>query len=206
MFARPFLRMNLALVVAIASAFITQAVSGPEFSADVLARESHGKLYVGKSRMRLEMIVPGSSVAGVLITDFESGHVLALMPEQHMYMDYGVVGEASPFGPLTRPVDLARPCAEWSRIGGTSVKGDVLTCKSLGLDTVNNRPAQKWEGRYNGESGYLWVDPAVRFIVKLEGRGEHWELRNIKEGPQPLALFEIPSTYKKFDMGAKPKP
>jgi hypothetical protein len=197
--------MNLALVVVIASAFVTQAASGPEFSADVLAHESHGKLYVGKSRMRLEMIVPGSSVAGVLLTDFESGHVLALMPEQHMYMDYGVMNE-TPFGPLTRPVDLARPCEEMSRVGGKSDKGDALTCKSLGPDTVNNRPAQKWEGRYNGESGYLWVDPVVRFIVKLEGRGEHWELRNIKEGPQPLGLFEVPSTYKKFEIGVKPKP
>jgi hypothetical protein len=28
------------------------------------------------------------------------------------------------------------------------------------------------------------------------------ELRNIKEGPQPASLFEIPSDYTKFDMGS----
>jgi hypothetical protein len=40
----------------------------------------------------LETSSPGSTVTSVVVVDFESNHTVALMPEQHMYMDWGAVG------------------------------------------------------------------------------------------------------------------
>jgi len=51
----------------------------------------------------------------------------------------------------------------------------------------------------------MWLDPKLRFPVKWEGKNGSGELRNIQEGSQPSSLFEIPSGYTKFDMGAMMK-
>jgi hypothetical protein len=51
----------------------------------------------------------------------------------------------------------------------------------------------------------MWLDPKLRFPVKWEGKNSSGELRNIQEGSQPASLFEIPSGYTKFDMGAMMK-
>jgi hypothetical protein len=72
---------------------------------------------------------------------------------------------------------------------------------------VNGRSAIKYAGSSKNGSGYAWIDPKLRFVLKWEdNKGGTVELRNIKEGPQDPSLFQIPSDYHKFDMQQMQRP
>lgn len=47
---------------------------------------------------------------------------------------------------------------------------------------------------------HVWLDAQWHFVVKQESAGITGELENIKEGPQPANLFEIPPGYQKLTM------
>jgi hypothetical protein len=99
-----------------------------------------------------------------------------------------------------RTGDADNACGDWleqpANQGGS--------CHKVGNETVNGRNTVKYEGtNAKGETGFVWVDPKLRFPVKWQGKdGQGGELRNIQEGSQPASLFEIPAGYQKFDMGA----
>ena len=42
----------------------------------------------------------------------------------------------------------------------------------------------------------VWVDKALKFVIKWQAAGRGAELRNIKEGQQAADLFTVPSDYK----------
>ncbi len=42
----------------------------------------------------------------------------------------------------------------------------------------------------------VWVDKALKFVIKWQAAGTGAELRNIKEGQQAADLFTVPSDYK----------
>jgi len=71
---------------------------------------------------------------------------------------------------------------------------------------VDGRTAQKWDGTASeGRHGSLWYDPKLNVIVKVlrvskGGVQSGYELRNIKEGTQPPALFEFPNDYREFTL------
>jgi hypothetical protein len=45
-----------------------------------------------------------------------------------------------------------------------------------------------------------WIDPQLRFPLRIEADdGAVFELRNVRQEPQPADEFEIPRDYKKFD-------
>jgi hypothetical protein len=45
-----------------------------------------------------------------------------------------------------------------------------------------------------------WIDPVLEFLVRSQtDNGIVIDLKNIREGPQPASLFEIPASYSKFD-------
>ena len=45
-----------------------------------------------------------------------------------------------------------------------------------------------------------WIDPRLKWPVQLTMEdGTSIDLENIRERPQPVALFGIPSGYRKFD-------
>ena len=50
-------------------------------------------------------------------------------------------------------------------------------------------------------TGHVWLDAQWHFILKEAlGMGMTGELQNIKEGPQPASLFEVPADYHKTTM------
>jgi len=76
-------------------------------------------------------------------------------------------------------------------------------CHKVGSAVVNGRNTIEYEAKSeDGKSGHVWLDQKIDFPVKWENNeGDEGELRNIKEGSQPAALFEVPSDYQKMDMG-----
>jgi hypothetical protein len=45
-----------------------------------------------------------------------------------------------------------------------------------------------------------WIDPQLRFSLRIEDEdGAVFEVRNVRQDPQPADKFEIPAGYRKFD-------
>lgn len=75
-----------------------------------------------------------------------------------------------------------------------------LTCKKIGPETVNGRACDKWEtmDKKNGRPGSVCVDQELHFpIIIHHTDGTTFEYVNIKAGPQPSSVFEIPDGYRK---------
>ena len=74
------------------------------------------------------------------------------------------------------------------------------SCKKLGSERLNGRNTQKWEiTSTRGGKGYLWVDPRLAFVIRMQDQEGLTELRNIEEGPQPPNLFELPAGYRRME-------
>ncbi len=183
------------------------ALAQSEFSADIVdtsnkkADRGPTKVYFGKDKMRFDSPARGGDAmgGGAMIVDYKSESWTVLMDKQHMYMQMpSQMMEKHGMFHFFRSGDVENACAEWQAMENN--KGG--TCHKVGHETVNGRETVKYEGtNAKGEAGTYWLDSKVRFPIKWQGKNDSGELQNIKEGSQPSSLFEIPSDYKKFDMG-----
>jgi hypothetical protein len=115
-------------------------------------------------------------------------------------------------GPLQDP---ANPCAEMGSWFVPDDKGErekdlpkLKTCSrtSASPQLVNGRETEVWDIRFGGPEKPLeeerftgYVDPVLKHFLRLEfyqdggDRLVIQELRNIKIGPQPASLFDVPA-------------
>lgn len=81
--------------------------------------------------------------------------------------------------------------------------GPVMEQTMLGVEKLQGREVEKWEmvmtqGAQQQRST-RWFDPQLNLAIKEQNPGGYLrELRNIQVGPQPPALFTIPSDYRKI--------
>jgi hypothetical protein len=175
-----------------------------DFSADLVnnsekATSGPAKIYASKDKMRFE----GQGQEGhngTLIFNFAAQTTDILIPERKMYIEsttgHGPGAQRS-FN-FFRAADAENACNEWQKM--TTKPGG--TCHKVGPEVVNGRSTVKYQGTSaDGDVGYVWIDPKLRFPVKWQGKNGGGELRNIQEGAQPASLFEIPADYQKMDMG-----
>lgn len=185
----------------------TVALAQTEFSAEIVDTtktdtQVRAKIYMAKDKMRVEAMANGSGAGramGAVIVDMAAQTSTVLMDQQHMYMEMPsqTMGQRNMFN-FFRTGDVENACSDWLQ----QAKNKGGTCQKVGSDTVNGRSTVKYEAtNANGEAGYFWLDPKLRFPVKWQGKDSSGELRNIQEGAQPANLFEIPAGYTKMDMG-----
>lgn len=187
-----------------------QATWTVEFSADQVVYDpgypepviQAGRVYVGKGKMRTEMTTPGGSMVTIFDPDKKSVWLLDL--QQKVAADMRVlvrqstvvskwVGMALAWGASTnqsfKPLDPSHPCAELR----------AATCEKVGTEVINGRSTEKWEFTQNLDGrifkSYQWIDSKLYISIKSQDEEGVRELRNIKEGPQPTSLFEVPSDY-----------
>jgi hypothetical protein len=186
---------------------LSSLLFGQEFSADLISNriESNetstpGKIYVGKDKIRLEPKDSGgmSAMDGVMIVDLSTQTSVILLPQRHVYI------ESMPGQVLQRSFSFFRPaaiedaCPDWQK----QARKPGGSCHKVGHEMVNGRDAVKYEGTSaEGETGAVWLDTKLRFVVQCKGKNSGDELRNIQEGSQPGSLFEIPADYQKMDVG-----
>ncbi len=124
-----------------------------EFSADVLQTipeqpDMHGKIFVGKDRMRTEFKIDGRTM--IQIVDTEKQLAFMLNSADRGYMKRKTGPGDNPRGSGTIQAD--NPCAG---MPGT-------TCKKLGSEEFNGRMADKWEfeSTAEGQSAKMlyWLD------------------------------------------------
>jgi len=177
-----------------------------DFSADMVNLEqgkqnATGKVYVTKDKMRFEMLGQNGHSA-IMIMNFATKTGTVLMPERKMYMEM-TAGQQGPAAQRTwaffRPADAADACSAWQKMA-TRPGGE---CHKIGSEVVNGRSTAEYEVKSaDGDVGHVWLDSAIVFPVKWEGKNSKGELQNIKTGAQPSSMFEIPAGYQKFQMPA----
>ncbi len=191
----------LTVVVALCCAVVSAQIGMTPFSGDMSVKSKggqnmNGKVYFSGTKMRMDMNAEGHEVA--MIHDMPGKVTYMLMPQQHMYMEMHP-GQNTPMRgprmPDLKSYDPEHPCAAEAN----------MTCEKVGSETMNGRSTDKWvfKNKDSGESTTAWIDKKLHFPVKtLNSEGSEMNLTNIQEGTPSASLFEIPSGYRKFDMGA----
>ena len=122
-----------------------------------------------------------------------------------------------------------RPAVKWSVTSATDKEGAGMTVwldqkrnlplrqqlpngatmerKQTGTETVNQRKTEKWEISMTGPDGssrvsYQWYDPELAVNVREEQPGVYTRnLTDIKPGPQPASLFDVPAGFSEVTAG-----
>jgi hypothetical protein len=199
------------------AAFCSGTVSAQQFSAVMV--DSHGTesartpFNVGDDKVRW-VTMRGDSVTGAVILDFRRRTLLALDDQTEQYYAPSGDDPATELADLffiMRPSDVRDPCKGWNAAAmADKAEPPHFACQGLGGDTVNGRPADKWQLTYkrSGKIGYAWIDPKLHYLVKMQDPAAQttMQVRDVKEGLQPASLFAIPAGYTKMDPPAPPRP
>jgi hypothetical protein len=168
-----------------------------EYSADQLMETEHGripsKVWHAKDKERREMEMGGHKTTTIMRLDKKV--TWTLMPEQQMYMETAF-GEA-PKGPGAQ-AEVPAYDVEQTPAGEEVVNG--ITCKKTKVIMTDRKSGAKL-------GGFFWTSPEnilvkADAVAKNEGQKTRFklELTNLKVGPQPEELFEVPAGYSKFEM------
>jgi hypothetical protein len=185
-------------------AMMPLAASAQEFSADEVIHHadgstSQGKVYVSGAKIRVEVPAQGGRPASVLIVDTAAQRALVAQPEKKTYVEQQ--------GPAAiQPVAFFLP-KEGKPCDPAAATKSGMVCKRIGRETVNGRAADKWEATETVSKkpapARLWIDAKLHCALKWDANPSGGELLNLREGPQPLALFEAPADYKAIHVPQK---
>lgn len=168
------------------------------FSAEQVSFDGSGgisqleaKIYVGFGLLRYERQADAGTEVSLVNPHSRIGYVFKAGGDTQVYDRFvDVIGYLGKAG-LSRyflPVDPAKPCRNYK---------SIIACRALSEELVNNRLATKWEfthalGAQTWVS-YVWIDPRLWIAARRQYLDHVVELRNIREGPQPASLFEVPA-------------
>ncbi|HEY8352745.1 MAG TPA: DUF4412 domain-containing protein [Sphingomonadales bacterium] len=181
-------RFALLLMIAIAAPLAAIAGDNPfakriEYSADInytiAGMKGDGKVFQGKNADRREMTVQGQR--SVMIV--KNKELLMLMPDLNMAMRMPL--DADPLQEALNP-------------------GPDVKFTKLGEESVNGEQTAKYKVDFEGGSSIIWTtDDGI--VMKVEAETGEGKLTvnttNVKRGPQPASLFELPSGVQIMDIG-----
>jgi hypothetical protein len=152
----------------------------------------HGKMYAGRDASRTDMEMGKGETASVIVR-YDKGVSWILMPGNH-YIE----------GPIDEHADLL----DALRDPNAKVKK-----QDLGPEKVGAYPCEKYKvevtSRGKTQSGWIWVAKAKNldgFIVKTQDAAskESVTLSDIRLGPPPASVFNLPAGYHELAETAKP--
>jgi hypothetical protein len=204
------LRVTLRHLCVLAFGLAGSLVLAQDFSADVVnakGKEGIKKVYSTKDKARYDFEGQNQTMGPIAaIVDDTQHKFFLLFTERHMYMDsWPEMMQKPTIIQFWHVQDVNDACAQWKKLAEQiDTYKNWGSCTKMGPDTLNGRSTVKYEGAdKKGEKNYIWVDTKLHCVIKMTGTAsETIELTNIKEGSQPASLFEVPSGYTKFDMGA----
>jgi hypothetical protein len=193
-------KISLVVLLLAATFMLAQLPGAVPFSGDLTIKSKSGeamtgKMYFSGSKMRWDMNAKGRESA--MLVDFPTQTSYMIMPQQKMYMEMKL-GQHAGRGPNLRELrsyDPNNPCAQLTD----------TTCEKVGTETVNGRSTDKWifKNSKTGHTTTTYLDKKIRFPIRsTTDNGTQTDLTNVQEGMPSASLFELPSGYKKFDMGA----
>ena len=154
-----------------------------EYSADMESRVGqetmNAKIFVSKDKVRMEM------PASVMIIRNDLKVSWMVMPSEKMYME--------------QPIDMSRAPKVQKTFDGE------IERVSLGNETVNDQPAEKFKVTYteNGKevSVYQWlVNGMIPVKVEAVDGSYSMDYKNLQIGAQAPDLFEPPPDFEKMQM------
>lgn len=160
----------------------------------------NAKYYVGKNRMRMDMVMDGmpSGASHISLFDGDQITMYMLIPQMKKYMKrVGIAGDLEDEGPALifgSPDDDEHPCRS----------DPDVSCEKIGADTFLGRPVDKYRVTdvEDGDTveSIIWFDRELRFPIKIEADDGNMEATSIEIGTQPDELFEIPAGYSEMQM------
>lgn len=195
------MKLSANLAVTILLGLIPAACHAQEFSADVVylaiskpdapstgsATSPHGssKLYVSKDKIRLET---NGLTGTVLLADRTEHTAIALQPSKR-----AVQPLASGPSQYFRVENADDACHSWQ-----SFAEQKIVCEKIGPEVVNGRETVKYQNKSASDTApaAVWVDKALKFVIKWQAASIGAELHNIKEEQQAADLFVVPNDYK----------
>lgn len=179
----------MAVVAVFAFSLATGCKSkGPEqaanFSADLVTTNNagtfEGKIYLTKDMTRMDM--PQSSV----ITRLDKNVVWILMPQDKLYIEQPIKPENTAMKPGKLPNETQRELVTTEKVDGKETDKFKITYSTGGKT----------------ETIFQWIEKDSGIPLRTSALDGKWsyEYKNVQKGNQSMALFELPSGYKKFTM------
>ena len=179
-------------------------VRAQQFSADLVVSNaaggiigSPGKIFVADRKVRIETAEFPNSY---LLVDGTVPAAYLVRQRLRVFMD---AKQSSRLTRLFVSSGGTDPCPQWRSMGEVAgIEGDSSRwhCEVEEPETVGGRATTKFETTSPNDHAIAWVDVALNFPVKFQlDDGTVLALRGIQEGPQPPEVFEVPTTFKKFD-------
>lgn len=185
-------------------------ICAQEFSADMASRAADGKvtksrLYRTANKQRFDSAVAlpsGRTIETRMIIDLREKLIYLVEPQQKTILVNHVLQLVS--NATDNGSSSSNPCQELMRTINPRAVKQQFQCVRIGSESVNGRAADKWRmdsASLGRAPAYLWVDSQVKALLKWTmPDGSSGELENIKVGPQPDSLFELPAGYRRQDL------
>ncbi len=202
--SRPWLRL-LGLGALVGALGGGAPVQAQQFSADLVrtamqggAAASFGKLRVSDDKVRIET---PDFPDGFFLIDGASRAAYFARPGERVFMD---ARQSSRLTQLFVPLDLGDPCPQWqamAKLAGATDRNDAWQCQRVGEELVGGHDVVVYRAISSpGRELVGWIDPRLKFPLRIRLEdGRSIAVENIREEPQPAALFEIPPGFGKFD-------
>ena len=189
------------LIAALFVSLISTIAQAQEFSADVVYLDTNSpnapadgsvsgshassKLCVSKDKIRLET---NGLTGAVLLADRAEHTAVVLQPKKKAYQPL-----ASAPSEYFRVENADDACPSWQVFAEQKI-----VCEKVGPELINGRETVKYQNKGTLEAAHavIWIDKALKFVIKWQAAGTAAELRNIKEERQAADLFALPSDYK----------
>jgi hypothetical protein len=176
-----------------------------QFSADLVAiggaaaATSAGKLRVFDGKVRIET---PDHADGFFLVDAANHAAYFARPAQRVFMEARQSSRLTRLFVLVDPLD---PCPQWqsmAKLAGAAEADEAWRCERVGEEVIDGRHAAAYRAILpSGKHFVGWIEPGLKFPLRIEmDDGATIAVRNIKEGPQPEGLFEIPAGFRKFDL------
>jgi hypothetical protein len=179
-----------------------------QFSADLVTLKSDGasapagRLRVSGDKVRIETPELGD---GFFVIEGAKPTAFFVRPATRLFM------EARQSSRLTRifvQVDPGNPCRRWeamAKVAGVVDQGAKdqgnWRCERVGEETIDGNNTIAYRAILSPNQELLgWIDPARKFPLRIKTEdGVVIAAQNVRDEPQPVQLFEIPSGFRKFD-------
>lgn len=186
--------------VILAVSLIPALARAQDFSADVVYLPAAGsaalssgtdgsghnpsKLYVSNGKIRLET---HGLIGTILLVNRDEESAYAVFPSRKEYES--LARGLSEYFPVK---DVENACPDWQKAAGQEI-----SCEKVGDEVIAGRQTVKYKNKNATDfaTSALWIDSALKFVVRWEGANTCAELRNIQEGQQAATLFILPSGY-----------
>jgi hypothetical protein len=177
-------------------------VRAQQFSADLVrtaltGAAATGKLHVFKDKVRIET---PDFPDGFFLVDGAVRSAYFVRPGARIFMD---ARQSSRLTQLFVPLDLGDPCMQWQGMASLAGATDntAWRCERVGDEVVDGRDVVAYRAISSAGKGLLgWIDAGLKFPLRIRLEdGTTISVENVHEEPQPAALFEIPSAFRKFD-------